>query len=50
MIRLPDIRKRHFPVRLSSGAIEKYPNYVEKYLCHRDFFMVFFSTFNVAIT
>ena len=32
------------------GAVEKYPNYVEKYLRYRVFFMVFFSTFNVAVT
>ena len=32
------------------GHVEKYPNYVEKELRYRVFFMVFFSTFNVAIT
>ena len=31
------------------GSVEKYHNYVEKDLRYRVFFMVFFSTFNVAI-
>ena len=30
------------------GFVEKYPNYVEKDLCYRVFFMVFFPMFNVA--